>query len=203
MRRVLTLPAAIVATAIAAWAAEETGRDNSDESFDIEPPLLIQNRSAEPLPGAETTAASTAAVDPARLEKQLERARKNAAGADHLCKIGVLARLDVEQRALKIVRLESDLANAQLARAKEEFALQESRLTAGEISKADCAPAEATLAHAIEAAHAAAENRERAELEAAELNLHRQEKLLALGSARKSDVNRAEERLAQLRAPKD
>jgi hypothetical protein len=202
MRRVLTLLAVIVATAMVAWA-EEKGKDNSDESFDIEPPLLIQNRSAEPLPGAGTTAASTADVDPARLEKQLERARKNAAGAEHLYKIGVLARLDVEQCALKIVRLEGDLANARLAGAKEEFAVQESRLTAGEISKADCAPAEAALAHAIETAHAAAANRERAELEAAELNLHRQEKLLALGSARKSDVNRAEERLAQLRAPKD
>jgi hypothetical protein len=203
MRRVLTLPAVIVATAMVAWAAEETGKDNSDESFDIEPPLLIQNRPGETLSGPGTNTTPAGDVDPVRLEKQLERARKNAAGAERLYKIGVLARVEVEQRALKIVRLESDLANARLAQAKEESALQESRFTAGEISKADCAQAETALALAIETAHTAAANLERAQLEAAELNLQRQQKLLALGSARKSDVNRAQEKLAQLRTPKD
>ena len=37
--------------------------------------------------------------------------------------------------------------------------------------------------------------------DAAELNLRRQRKLLALGSAHKSDVARAEEKLAKLREP--
>jgi outer membrane protein TolC len=58
------------------------------------------------------------------------------------------------------------------------------------------------LAHAIKAAHAAAAERERAELEAAKTNLQRQQKLLALGSGRKSDVARAEQKLAELKTPK-
>jgi len=45
--------------------------------------------------------------------------------------------------------------------------------------------------------------REHAEIEAAETNLRRQRKLLALGSARKSDVVRAEQKLAELKAPKN
>ena len=42
-----------------------------------------------------------------------------------------------------------------------------------------------------------------AELNAAELNLRRQQKLLALGSGRKSEVARAEQKLAELKASKN
>ena len=55
------------------------------------------------------------------------------------------------------------------------------------------------LAQVTAAAQAAAANLAKAELDAAILNLQRQQKLLALGSARKSDVTRAEEKLAALK----
>ena len=187
----------------AALGAEELPKQDSDESFEVEPPLLIPNRSNEPLPDAATTAKSAPNLDPDRLEKDLERAKKRAAGAERLFKIGALAKIEVEQRALRVVRLQSDLESARLARAKEEIAQQELQLAAGEISKADLSQTEVALARAIEAAHAAAANRERAELDAAESNLHRQQKLLALGSGRKSEVNRAEQKLAELKAPKE
>jgi len=67
-------------------------------------------------------------ADPARLEKELERAKKNASGAERLCRIGALAKVEAEQRALKVVRLESDLENARLAGAKEELIAQQGRL---------------------------------------------------------------------------
>jgi hypothetical protein len=184
-------------------AAQELPKQETDDSFEVEPPLLIPNRSNEPLPDASPAAKSVSNMDPDRLEKQLERAKKSAAGAERLYKIGVLAKVEVEQRALRVVRLESDLENARLARAKEEIAEQEQKLAAGEISKADLAQVEAGLAREIEVAHAAAEKRQRAEVEAAEINLRRQQKLLALGSGRKSEVNRAEQKLAELKAPKD
>src|SRR2546427_131471 len=63
--------------------------------------------------------------------------------------------------------------------------------------------AKAALAQLTEAAQVALAKRERAELEAAEANVRRQQKLLKLGSAGKSDVDRAEEKLAELRAPKN
>jgi hypothetical protein len=80
---------------------------------------------------------------------------------------------------------------------------KERQLNAGEIIKTDLAPTENSLAHAIEAAHAATAKREQAEINAAEANVHRQEKLLALGSARKSDVERAIQKLAELKAAKN
>jgi hypothetical protein len=101
------------------------------------------------------------------------------------------------------VRLDADLENARLVRAKEEALNRQNRSDPGEVAKTNASKVEIDLSHAIQAAHAAAARREHAEVEAAEINLHRQEKLLALGSARKSDVHRAEQKLAELKAPKD
>jgi hypothetical protein len=201
MTRIFALLVTIIATALAAFAADELPRNESSEpdAFDIEPPLLKQNLSAEPLPATS----SPGDLDVVQLEKQLDRAKKNASGAERLYKIGVLAKVEVEQRALKVVRLQSDLANAQLARAKDDLAAQESQVGAGESTKDELKAAKAALAQLTEAAQAAAAKRERAELDAAEANVRRQQKLLALGSAHKSDVNRAQEKLAELKAQKN
>src|SRR5436190_2922873 len=192
MTRMLALPVTFFAVAISALAADQTAQNKSEEleSFDVEPPILKQNLSDEPLPNG----------DMARLEKQLERARQSAAGAERFYKIGVLAKIEVEQRLLKVVRCESDLANARVARAKEELAEKESQLTTGEITRDELESMKTALAQLTETAQAAAAKRERAELEAAEANLRRQQKLLKLGIAGKSDVDRAEEKLAELKA---
>jgi len=203
MRRVLTLPVAVVATALAALAADEPPPGDSDVSFDVEPPLLIPNRSDEPLPEAAMSPATVRDVDVTRLERDFERAKRNAAGVERLRKIGALSKVETEQRILRLVRLEFDLANARLALAKEAMLQKEKQLAAGEIAKEDLAETESALARAIEAAQAAAAKREHAELEAAEANVHRQEKLVAFGRARKSDVARAEQTLAELKAPKN
>src|SRR6266700_1831977 len=201
MTRVFTLLVTVIATAFAGLATDELPRNESNEpdSFDMEPPLVKQNLLTEPVPATS----SPGDLDVVQLDKQLDRAKKNASGAERLYKIGVLAKVEVEQRALKVVRLESDLTNAELARAKAELAAQESQLAAGESTKDELEAAKATLAQLTEAAQIAAAKRGRAELDAAEANLRREEKLLRLGSAHKSDVNRAQEKLAELRAPKD
>ncbi len=179
--------------------AQEPNKD--PDSFDIEPPLLIPNRTDEQLAKAAPSPARD--VDLAKLEKEFERAKRNAAGVERLCKIGALSKLEAEQRALRLVHLEFDLANARLVCAKEEMLEKEKQLTGGEIAKTDMTQTEASLALAIEAAHVATAKRERAEVEAAEANVHRQEKLLALGSARKSDVERAAQKLAELKSQKN
>ena len=200
MTRIFALPVIVIGTAMLALAADQSGQNESVEpdSFDIEPPILKENLSNESSPA--TTAPDG---DLARLEKQFERAKRNAAGAERLCKIGVLSKMEVEQRFLKIVRCESDLANARLANAKEQLTAQESPVATGESTKDELEAAKAALAQLTEAAELAAQKRERAELDFAEANLRRQEKLLRLGSARKSDVNRAQEKLAELKAPKN
>jgi len=192
MARIFALPVTLLALTMAVWAADQSADNKSEEpeSFDVEPPILKQNLSDEPLPNG----------DMARLEKQLERAKQNAAGAERLYKIGVLAKMEVEQRLLKVVRCESDLANARVARAKEELAEKESQFGTGEITRDELESMKTALAQLTEAAQVATAKRERAELEAAEANLRRQQKLLKLGIAGKSDVDRAEEKLAELKA---
>ena len=195
MTRVVALPTVmLLGVAMAAWAADQSAGNKSEEpdSFDVEPPILKENLSDEPLPNG----------DMARSEKQLERAKQNAAGAERLWKIGVLAKVEVEQRLLKVVRCESDLANARVARAKEELSARESQFAAGEITRDELESAKTVLAQLTESAQVAAAKRQRAELEAAEGNLRRQQKLLKLGIAQKSDVTRAEEKLANLKAEK-
>src|SRR6266508_398501 len=127
MTRIFAPLVTACALAIAAWAADQSAENKSEEpdSFDVEPPILKQNLSAEPLPNS----------DLARLQQQLERAKQNAAGAERLYKIGVLAKMEVEQRLLKVIRCESDLANARVARAKDELAEKESQLATGEINR--------------------------------------------------------------------
>ena len=188
----LALPVTLLALAMAVWAADQSAENKSEEpdSFDVEPPILKQNLSDEPLPNG----------DLARLEKQLERAKQNAAGAERLYKIGVLAKMEVEQRLLKVIRFESNLADARVARAKEELAEKESQLATGEITRDELESIKTALAQLTEAAQAATAKREHAELEAAEANLRRQQKLLKLGIGQKSDVTHAEEKLAELKA---
>jgi hypothetical protein len=200
MIRAVALPVTLLATAIITVAADPSAKNKSDEpdALDIEPPILKQNLSDAPLPATGTPDAEVA-----RLEKQLERAKRNADGAGRLYKIGVLAKVEVEQRVLKVVRTESDLANARLVQIKEKVTEQESRVASGENAKDELDAAKAELAQLTEAAQVAMAKRERAELEAAETNVRRQQKLLKLGSADKSDVARAEEKLAELRAPKN
>jgi hypothetical protein len=200
MIRALALPVTLLATAIITVVADPSAKNKADEpdAFDIEPPILKQNLSAEPL-----QATGTPDAEVARLEKQLERAKRNADGAERLYKIGVLAKVEVEQRSLRNVRTESDLANARVAQAREKVAEEESRVASGENAKDELDAAKATLAQLTDAAQVALAKCERAELEFAEANVRRQQKLLKLGSARESDVAGAEEKLAELKAQKN
>jgi hypothetical protein len=197
MLRAIALPVTFLTSAMIALAAEQSSNSDEPGEFDIEPPILKQNLSDE------LAEAGTPDGDVARCEKKLERAKKNAAGSERLWKIGVLAKVEVEQRALKVIKCEAELANARVAQAKETVAQQESRVASGETTKQELEVAQAALAQLIEGAQKAVAKREGAELEFAEANLRRQERLLKLGSAHKSDVTNAEEKLAELKAPKN
>ena len=164
---------------------------NSDESFEVEPPWLVQ-------PGDVKGDADKTPPDAAKLTQQLARAKESTASTERLVKIGVLAKVDAERRALGVIRLESELADALMVAAQAEVTLQQTRTAAGQASKADLDAATATLNGASARAQAAEEKYRKAQLDAAALNLHRQQRLFAQGAARKSDVTRAEEKLATL-----
>ena len=195
MFRLIALPMMFLTSAMIALAADQSSNSDEPGEFDIEPPILKQNLSDE------LAEAGTPDGDVARCQKKLERAKRNAAGAERLWKIGVLAKVEVEQRALKVIKCEAELASARVSQAKETVAEQESRVASGETTKQEADVAKAALAQLIEAEQKAIAKRESAELEFAEANLRRQQKLLKLGSAHKSDVTNAEEKLAELKAP--
>src|SRR5690242_8575401 len=194
--------AALLITISSIAVAGDKSPDPDPDSFDVEPPLLIPNRDAEKF-ASKSPAETTPEIDLAKLEKQFERAKRGLAGLDRLLKIGALSRLEVEQRRLRVVHLEFDLANARLVTAKEQMLEKDKKLGAGEIPRTDVSPTENNLALAIQAAHTATARREQADIDAAEANVQRQQKLFALGSARKSDILRAEQKLADLRAQKN
>ncbi len=175
----MTLGMIVVAGPAFALGEPELPGPGDSLPSDIEPPLLSQN--SEP---------DDSGLDPrstSAIENDLTQARKRAASADRLFRAGIIAKVEAEQRALRVVQLEAMLAEAQL---------EEARKVAAETGKS-----ESEIAGLAEAARVATERRHRAEVEAALRNLERQKKLLALGSGRKSDVNRAEEKLAELQRP--
>ena len=197
MIRAIALPVMFLTSAMIVLAADQSSNSDEPGEFDIEPPILKQNLSDE------LAEAGTPDGDVARCEKKLERAKRNAAGAERLWKIGVLAKVEVEQRALKVVKCETELASARVTQANATVTEQESRVASGETTKQELEVAKTALAQLIEAEQKAVAKRESAELEFAEANLRRQQRLLKLGSAHKSDVTNAEEKLAELKAPKN
>ena len=197
MIRAVALPVTFLTSALIALAADQPNNSDEPGEFDIEPPILKQNLSDE------LAEAATPDGDVARCEKKLERSKRNAEGAERLWRIGVLAKVEVEQRALKMIKCETELASARVVQAKGIVAEQESRVASGESTKQELEVAKTALAQLIEAEQKALAKRESAELEFAEANLRRQQRLLKLGSAHRSDVTNAEEKLAELKAPKN
>ena len=127
-------------------------------------------------------------ADIEKLEKDLARATKRAASADRFYKAGIIAKMDAEQRHLKVVQLTAALAEARLQAAKAEA--EEAKLP----------ESESVVADAEAAAKQATEERRQAEIEQALRDIQRQQKLLALGSGRKADLQRAEQKLAKLQS---
>jgi multidrug resistance efflux pump len=80
--------------------------------------------------------------------------------------------------------------------------ISRTRVASGESAKDQLASTKAALKQLSEAAEAATAKCDRAELEVAEANLHRQQQMLKLGVAGKSDMDRAEEKLTELKAQK-
>ena len=173
--------------------AQEPSPDSG--SFEVEPPLLVQ---PDGTPVAPPETSRKPSRDLVQLETQLERAKRSSASAERLYKAGILAKVEAEQRALRVVRLQADFAKAQLAQLQEQVGKGTSDGIV-QVQSAVRADLRAALAQAAAAEKEAAANLAKAELDAAILNLQRQQKLRALGSARKSDVARAEEKLAALK----
>jgi len=159
-------------------------------------PPLAPEAAPSVAPGAAPEAASEAGVQ--QLAGELERAKRKAAYGNWLYTEGVLAKSEAEQQTLLVVRLKRDLEDARWRLAKQEAEAQQKRFENHEIGRDANDQAQAALAAAAANANAALVEWKRAALEAALLNLKRQQRLYTEGVAAKSDVRRAEDAVAAL-----
>lgn len=199
MKRRLAL---VIATACltTAFATDELPSSDDSRPLEIEPPLLIQGRGPEgPIPLGQPNAPGD--VDVAKLQVDVAQAKKSAASAERLFKAGILAKVQAEDRAVKVVRLEAKLADARLAEAKRKLDELKNGNSGDEAFTRELKATEALVAETTAAAEQTAAARRTAEVEAAARNVERQRKLLALGSGRKADVSKAQEKLAELQQP--
>ena len=197
MVRWIALPLVLIFAA--ALPAQEDLPKDPEQPMDIEPPLLIQETPNQNVVSTRPDGAEqkpTPNID--QLTASLEKARKSAVSGERLYKGGIIAKVDAENRALKVIRLEAELAQAKLELAKQNVIDEQARLEAGEISPSDAEAAKSAELAATKEAEAAVAKKDKAELDAAVLNLQRQKKLLAMGSGRKAEVNRAEEKVSAL-----
>jgi hypothetical protein len=197
MMRWIALPFVVVFAAT--LSAQENLPKDPEQPMDIEPPLLIQESPNQNIVyNTPATAEQKPAADVDQLTASLEKARKSAASGERMYKSGIIAKVEAENRALKVVRLEAELAQAKVELAKHNVEAEQARLESGEIPESEIDAAKSEELAATKEAELAIAKKEKAELDEAVLNLQRQKKLLAMGSGRKSEVNRAQEKVSAL-----
>ncbi len=182
--------------------AQDLPKRDASETFDFEPKLMLNDLPNLPLPASsDFGSAPVSSAEVAKLETELERAKKTAERRARLCKSGVLSKVEAEQSALKTVRLARDLENARLQVATQDVEERRKQVTAGKLSAEALTPAETALAAAMTAARDAAQKWEEAQRTAAELRVQRERKLFAVGAGSRSSVKRAEAALQSLTTP--
>ena len=186
--RGITAIAALLLT-VAARAADDLPRHAPGEQMDFEPGLLT-GLPAQPDP--------IAAVP--RLEAALDRAKRNAASGERLFRGGVIAKVEAERYALKVVRIEATLAAARAEAAKAALAEKRAELDAGKVPQTELEAAQTLMDTASAEAARAAAAWQRAELAAAELNLSRQRQLVAAGVGSRTMLQRAHAQVSALKS---
>ena len=191
------IPLLIVIALASAGADDDLPKREPGELIELEPKLMLAPDWESRAPTNANAHAASETM--ARLEAELSRAIRSAASGERLFKSGVIAKVDAESRALKVIRLTAELEAARRAAAEAEREVQRKRFEANEVPKDALDKAEAAAAEAATAAADAAATWERAELEAAELNLHRRKQLLRAGIGTKAQVQRAEEQVSAIK----
>jgi hypothetical protein len=198
-QRVLLWPLLCALTA-AALHAQELPKKDGKPDFDFEPKLMLNDLPDLPLPPSDPAPPNAIVLPPdiAKLEAELQKAKKNAAWRERLHKSGVLSKVEAEQGALKIVRLTRDLETARLQGLTREVEEKRQNAKPGDSSPEALTKAEVALAAATATAAAATARWNEAQRTAAELRLQRERKLLSVGAGSRASVKRAEAALQTL-----
>jgi multidrug resistance efflux pump len=190
-----------LAFALASAKAQDLPKRSSPGDFVPNEPALMLNDAPYLLLSAENFADPVAALPSpavAKLEAELDRAKKDAALRGRLCKAGVVSKLEAEQGEMKVVRLSKDLADARLETARRNVEERRKQAPANEAAETALARAETRLAAASATAQDANVKWEQARLAAAEIRVWRERKLMSLGAGSRSSLKRAEAALQSL-----
>jgi hypothetical protein len=132
------------------------------------------------------------------LQETLIQAEKRSVDSEQLFKEGILAKVEVEGRALRVVQVRKELADARLSDAAARADVVKKSLDSHAASQADFDAAKAALKTAQESAAATSAEWDKAQLDAANLDLKRKRKLYAEGVSTKREVQMAEDRVVLL-----
>jgi len=171
------------------------------ESLDFEPKLMLDGPHASlEAPGAPLD--SLPGEHPEERVKQLEsnllRAEQRAADSEQLYKDGILAKVEVEDRQLRVVKARKELADANLAVAAAHADAVKKSFDAHTTVQAEMNAANASLKTARDAAASASAEWDKGQLDAAAIDLKRKRRLYAEGVGSRREVEMAEDRLALL-----
>ena len=153
-----------------------------------------------PHAGAVVSSTSNTAPEDriAELEKALTLAEEHAVDSEQLLKEGILARVEVEERALRVVKARKDLADATLAAATAHAGEVKDAFDAHKATQSDLDAANAALKTAQQTDAAASVDWDKGQLDAATADLERKRKLYSEGVGSKREVELAEDRVALL-----
>jgi len=186
LARVAALAALFAGAAIRGQDLPQRQPDN-----DFDPSLMLEQPPPTPAP-------PSAADVVKQLQTQLLIAQQRSAASEGLYKEGILARVEVEERALRVLQLQKELADAQAALAAQNAAAAKKSFDAHQISQANLDAAGAALNAARANAKTSAARFAKAELDEAILDLQRKRKLYAEGVASRLELQSAEDRVALL-----
>jgi len=193
---------ALLATALVR-AQDELPKHAASDSLDFEPKLMLEGPRAPHLIPAEPSPAISPGDRVKQLEADLLRAQQRAGDSQQLFKEGVLAKVEMEERVLRVVDIQKDLAAARLIVAAAQCDAIKNSVASHQASPADLAAAAIALKTARETAAATSVAWDKARLDAATLDLQRKHKLYSEGVATRREVQLAEDRVLLLSGTSD
>lgn len=188
----------LLLTALLRAQDEDLPKHVQGESFDFEPKLMLDGPHAAPEAVGEPPSEGSAEQRVKQLEVALQRAEQRAADSEQLYKEGILARVEAEDRVLRVIRARKELADANLIVAAGHADAVKKSFDAHTAAKSDLSAANLALVTARETAATASSEWEKAQLEAAREDLKRKRKLYAEGVGSRREVEIAEDRLVLL-----
>ncbi|HEX4085339.1 MAG TPA: hypothetical protein VHY22_10545 [Chthoniobacteraceae bacterium] len=181
----------------AAWGQDLPKPAPSGSAVDFPPRLMLDGTGALP---AIAEAPPAASPDDVVKQKQaaLVEAEKRAVDGEQLVKEGILAKVEAEEREMRVVQARKALADAVLAAASARADAVKKAFDAHQAAQADMDAANHAVDAARNAVAAAAADWARAQLDAATLDLKRKRKLYGEGVITRHELETAEDRVAFL-----